>query len=107
METENNIRLGMSESEARRAALIAFGGIDRITEEHRDARGTRLIEDVFDDIRYAARSLSRAPAFVAVSVFTLAIAIAVGATLFTGVNGFFFGAIPVRDGDKLVSLFTS
>ncbi|HYJ80460.1 MAG TPA: ABC transporter permease, partial [Longimicrobiaceae bacterium] len=107
MEEEKNLRAGMSSAEARRAARLAFGGVDRMSEAHRDARGTRLLEDALADLRYAARTLARTPGFVAVSVFTLAIAIAVGTSLFTGVNGFFYRPLPVPGGGELVALFTS
>ncbi len=107
LEIETNLGAGMSPSDARRAALLAFGGIDRITEAHRDARGTRLIEDALADLRYAARSLARAPGFVAVSVLTLATPIAIGTALFTAVNGFFYRPLPVPDGAKLIAVFTS
>jgi predicted permease len=107
MEIEKNLRSGMSIVDARRGALLAFGGVDRATEAHRDARGTRLAEDAFSDLHYAARSLARAPGFVSVSVFTLAIAIAVGTSLFTAVNGFFYSPLPVPGGRELVSVFTS
>jgi hypothetical protein len=43
METEANIHRGMSPEEARRRARLAFGGVERVREEHRDARGLRLL----------------------------------------------------------------
>jgi len=72
-----------------------------------DARGTRFIEDVLVDFRYAARALARSPGFVAVSVFTLATAIAIGTVLFTAVNGFFYRPLPVAGGAGVVAIFTS
>lgn len=107
METEKNLRAGMSPEQARREARLLFGGVERIREEHRDARGTRLIDDALVDVRYAARSLARTPGFVAVCVFTLAIAIGVGTSLFSAVNGFFYRPLPVPQGEELVSVFTS
>ena len=107
MEVERNLRAGMSTGEARRAARRAVGGVDRVSEAHRDARGTRLVEDAFADVRYAARSLARTPGFVSISVFTLAIAIAVGTSLFTAVNGFFYAPLPVPGGGDLIAVFTS
>jgi len=75
METEKNIREGMSPKEARRAALIAFGGIERTKERVRDARWTRWLEDSIGDVRLTARTLARAPGFTAVVVLTLALGI--------------------------------
>lgn len=107
METEKNLRAGMSPQEARRAARLGFGGVDRFSEEHRDARGTRLVEDAVVDVRYASRSLARKPGFVAVCVMTLCVAIAVGTSLFSAVDGFFYRPLPVPDGEELVSVYTS
>jgi predicted permease len=107
LESERNRRAGMSDAEAYRAARLAFGGVDKVSELHRDARGTRVIEDAFADVRYAARTLARAPAFVAVSIVTLTIAITVGTSLFTAVNGFFYRPLPVPGGKRLIAIFTS
>ena len=107
METEKNLRAGMSPEEARRAARLVFGGVDRISEEHRDARGTRLVEDTLTDVRYAARSLARTPGFVAVCVVTLGVAIGVGTSLFSAVDGFFYRPLPVQGGEELVAVYTS
>jgi predicted permease len=107
METEKNLRAGMAPDRARREARLLFGGVERIREEHRDARGTRLVEDAVVDVRYAVRSLARTPGFVAVCVFTLAVAIGVGTSLFSAVNGFFYRPLPVPRGEELVSVFTS
>ena len=65
METARHVAAGMSPADARRAALIAFGGTDRAHEDRRDATGVRLVDDVAADIRYAVRWLRRAPAFTA------------------------------------------
>jgi putative ABC transport system permease protein len=107
MEIEKNLKAGMAPGDARRAALMSFGGVDRVAEAHRDARGMRVVEDVLADLRYAARALARTPGFVGVSVLTLAIAIAIGTALFTGANAFFYRPLPVPEGDRLVSVFTS
>jgi putative ABC transport system permease protein len=107
METEKNLRAGMSPDEARRAARLVFGGVDRISEDHRDARGTRFVEDALIDVRYAARSLARTPGFVAVCVVTLGIAIGVGTSLFSAVDGFFYRPLPVPGGRDLVAVYTS
>src|SRR5690606_27915453 len=73
METEKNIREGMEPAEARRSALVEFGGIERTKERVRDARWTRWLEDAATDVRYAIRSLARTPMFTAVATLTLAL----------------------------------
>ncbi len=60
METERNRRQGMSTGEARRAALVAFGGVERMKEDYRDARGVRLVDELRQDLAYAgARRAAR------------------------------------------------
>ncbi len=107
MEIEKNIRAGMSADDAQRKALAAFGGVDRVREAHRDARGARIVDDAIADIRYAVRGLARTPVFVSISVLTLAIAIGVGTTLFGAVNGFLYAPLPVPNGGDLISVYTS
>lgn len=106
-ETEQHLAAGMSPAEARRAALLAFGGVTRVVEAQRDARGVRVFEDLVADLRHATRSLARTPGFVAVSVATLATAIAAGTMLFTGAAGFFYRPLPVPGGAGLLAIFTS
>jgi predicted permease len=107
MEAEKNVRAGMSPAEARRAALLSLGGIDRTVESHRDARGARVVEDFIADVRYAARALGRTPGFVVVSILTLAVAMSIGTLGFTGANAFLYRPLPVPDGAQLISVFTS
>lgn len=107
MEIAKHTRAGMAPDEARRTALVAFGGVDRATEAHRDARGTRFVEDAMADVRYAARALARTPGFVLTSLLTLAVAIAIATTAFTAMNAFLFAPLPVPHGDRVLSVFTS
>src|SRR6185312_358869 len=107
MEIAQHVKAGMTPEDARRVALVAFGGVDRVVEAHRDARGTRVVEEAVADIRYAARTLARTPGFVAVSMITLAVAIAIATSAFTAMNAFLFAPLPVPHGDRILSVFTS
>src|SRR5262245_41440528 len=68
MEIESNIKRGMSPSEARRDALLRFGGLEKFKEECRDVRGAPLVESLLQDVRYGARILLRNPGFTVVAV---------------------------------------
>src|SRR5262249_1676735 len=57
MQIEDNLRLGMSPDEARRAALRKFGGVEQVKESYRDRRGLLIVEVALQDLRYALRSL--------------------------------------------------
>jgi hypothetical protein len=64
METKRLVEQhGLSPDEARRRALVAFGGLDAHREEMRDGRGARWFDDLGADIRYALRGMRRAPGF--------------------------------------------
>src|SRR6185503_18600139 len=72
---EEGIAQGLSPAEARNAALRAMGGIEQWKEEVRDAWHVRWLTDFLDDIRYAGRSLRRAPGLSLFVTVTLALGI--------------------------------
>jgi predicted permease len=93
---------GLSRDEATRRARLAFGGVDQIKEECRDARGIRLLETIVQDLRYGLRTLKRAPLFSTTAVATIASSIASLATVFTLGHTLFFRQLPVDRPDELV-----
>lgn len=102
METAENIRLGMSEPEARRAALLRFGGQQRFREETSDARGVVALDNFARDSRYAVRRLQRAPAFAAGVIATLGVGIGVAMGIGSIVYGVLLRDLPYDDPDQLV-----
>src|SRR6266571_2791423 len=72
MQTEKNRRRGMSPAEARRAALVGFGGRSRWRDEARDERRSRLLDDFAQDVSYGVAMLRRAPGFAATAITTIA-----------------------------------
>ncbi|HKQ78246.1 MAG TPA: ABC transporter permease [Blastocatellia bacterium] len=102
METEKNILRGMSEEEARRAALRSFGGVEQSKEAYRDLSRFRLVEELWQDIRFSARLLLKQPGFLAVAVLTLSLGIGASTAIFTVVNGVLIRSLPYRDPSQLV-----
>jgi predicted permease len=93
---------GLPHDEAVRMARIAFGGVDYIKDECREARGTRLAETLVQDVRYGARMLRRAPGFSITAVATIAASTAALATVFTLAYTLFFRQLPVDDPNEIV-----
>lgn len=103
-EMEENVRQGMSPGEARRAALRSFGGVERAKEECREARGVRLIEDLWQDLFYGARILRKKPGFTLVAVLTLALGIGATTAIFSAVNPILFEPLPYPHADRIAAI---
>ena len=108
-ETKANIGRGMSPKEARRASLVAFGGVERFREETRDTRALQWIDTTLQDLRYALRGLRHAPAFAFVAIATLGLGIGATTAVFTVVDRVLLRPLPFRDPGRLYAclLYTS
>ena len=86
LHVDDNLRAGMTPEEARRQALIKFGPIEAIKEQHRERRGVPVLQHVGQDVRYALRWLRKTPAFSVAVIATIALAIGVNTAMFTVLN---------------------
>src|SRR5215831_12638859 len=90
-----NIANGMSPQEARRAAMLAMGGMEQIEEQCREARGGSILQDLVQDLRYGFRQLHRSPGFSALAVLCLTLGIGTNAVVFSWVEGILFRPYPM------------
>jgi len=101
---ENNAANGMSEEDARLAALRALGGLDQRKEECRDTRRTRFIENLWQDFGFGLRMLAKRPVFTTVAVLMLALGIGANTAIFSVVNGLLLRPLPYPESERLVLL---
>src|SRR6201988_5214193 len=75
LQTQENIRAGLSPVEARRQAILKFGGVEAIKQDYRAKRGLPLVENLLQDARFAIRGLRRTPGLTAFVAITLGLGI--------------------------------
>jgi len=88
---------GMSPEEARRHAHLAFGGLEQIKQDCREARIENHVEDLLRDFQYAWRSLAKDRRFALIAVFALALGIGATTVMFSVIYNVVFDPFPYRD----------
>ena len=104
LETRKNVAQGMDAAEARRLALIEFGGLPRVAEECRDARGVNWVASACKDVLYALRGFRRSPAFLIAAAATIALGLGIDTALFTIFNAYYFAPVNVRAPSSLYAI---
>jgi len=105
LQTEANIKAGMSPAEAREQALRSFGSLHRALDEAYDVKGGGVFETVMQDVRYGSRMLAKHKAFTAIAVVTLALGIGANTAIFSVVNQLLLRPLPYRNADQIVMLW--
>jgi predicted permease len=101
---QEKIAHGTSPEEARRQALIEFGGIERTREQCQEQRPGWWLETFAQDVRYALRGFRRNPVFTATVLVTLALGIGATTAVFSVVDRILFRSLPYAHGDRIVSV---
>ncbi len=98
---ESNLSAGMGQEEARRQALIAFGGVQQTREKVSEARWMHIPEILLQDARYAWRLLTKSPLFTSIVITTLAVGIGLNTAVFSLIDAVMFRALPVKNPEQL------
>jgi predicted permease len=101
LQTAENIRSGMSPQQARRQAILKFGGPESLMEEYRDQQGLAFLEILFADTRHALRRLRNSWAFTLTTILTLALGIGATTSIFTLVHAVLLRSLPVANPAEL------
>src|ERR1700674_3279448 len=94
LQTAENLRAGLSPVEARRQAMLKFGGVEAMKQDYRAERGLLFIENLLGDLRNAGRTICRMPGLAAVIIVSLAIGIGVNTTILSWIQMILFQPLP-------------
>jgi putative ABC transport system permease protein len=104
MHTQDNLQRGMSPDGARRAAVLQLGSPEALKEQYRDQNGIPLLEHLFQDLRYAGRTLRRSPGFTALAALTVAVGVAGPTVMFSMAKAWILDPLPFAEPDALLDL---
>lgn len=106
LQTDENLRSGLSPEEARRQALVKFGAMEAIKEDYRDRQRLLLLEALFQNARYGFRQLRKKPALTATVLLTLALGIGANTAIFTVDYATLLAPLPYPDAGQLVMVWS-
>ena len=105
LKTARKVRDGMEPNDARRAAVMELGGVEQVKEQVREGRAGYSVENWLRDLRFALRTLGRAPAFSLSVIGVLGLGIGSTALMFTLVNSLLLAGPPYQNADRLYTLW--
>ena len=100
--TDDNLLAGMTPAEARRQAILRFGGLESAKELHRDTRSLPFLEYLLQDLRYSFRAMRREPGFTLFAVLIAGLGIGASVTVFSVLSAVLVRPLPFHEPDRLV-----
>jgi predicted permease len=104
MQTAENIQAGSSPTEARRQAMLKFGGVEAMKEEYRDQKGLPFLETLAQDLRYAVRMLLRSPGFALIAIATMALGVGATTAIYSVIDATLLHPLPYPHPSELVRI---
>lgn len=104
MAIEKNLQRGLSPLEARRQAILRFGGVQQAREHHREASGLPWLDVLMQDLRFTFRTMRRDLGFTTIAILILALGIGANIAVFSVVNTLLLRPLPFPDPQQLVRI---
>ena len=102
---DDNLRLGMTLEQARRAAILKLGGVELTKEVYRDGRSIQFLENLLHDLRFTIRQLRKDLGFTCTAVLTLAMGLSAGVAILAFVDAALIRPLPYRDPSRLLGVY--
>jgi len=104
-EAEQYRRAGFAPNEAIRRAHLALGGSEQVKQQSRDSRGTKFVEDLLQDLRYAMRSFAKTRGLTTLIVLSLGIGIGANTAIFSVTSTLLLKPLPYPAPDRIAILW--